>query len=375
MPYQILHIADVHLDMAFIGAESGLGGKRREQLREAFERSLRLAQERRVDAVCIAGDLYEDGRSGPDRAAYLRRVLGDIAPIRVFLAPGNHDPHTPASIYHQLASDPARTDNVFIFSRRAFAPVKLADGITLWGFAHVHDVDHDPAIGAFACEGAGTHVLLFHGSDRDRMPPGKDAIAPFSAMQIEQTGAAHAMLGHFHGMLQGPRYAYPGSLEPHTVAQDGRHTASLVSIADERVATEFIDVNRVRYDDVEVDVTPFGDSAELTNAVRARLGEPHDASTTVYSRVRLIGAAQNTLDLDAQAIQSDLRDAFPGIVVRDECEAFDYDAIVREGRTVRSEFVREMRETIAAASEAERPVYENALRFGMLAFSNRKIPA
>jgi hypothetical protein len=34
-----------------------------------------------------------------------------------------------------------------------------------------------------------------------------------------------------------------------------------------------------------------------------------------------------------------------------------------------------MREKIAAAPEAERPVFENALRFGMLAFSGRKIPA
>ena len=372
MPYRILHIADVHLDMAFIGADASLGSRRREQLREAFERSLQLAQERRVDALCIAGDLYEDGRSGPDRAAYLRRVLGALAPMRVFVSPGNHDPFTPTSIYQQIAP---MADNVVIFGRRAFAPVKLADGITLWGFAHEHDIDRDPAIAGFRCEGDGAHLLLFHGSDRDRIPPGKDPIAPFSPVEIERAGALHAMVGHFHGMMQGARYAYPGSLEPHNFAQDGRHTAALVAIDGGAVTTEFIDVNDVRYDDVEFDVGPFGDSAALTDALRARLGGDRDPNSTVYSRVRLIGGSQPTLDLDAVAIESDLRDAFEGTVVRDESAAFDYDLILREGRTVRSEFVRQMREKIASASEAERPVLENALRFGMLAFSGRKIPA
>lgn len=372
MPYRILHIADVHLDMAFIGADANLGSRRREQLREAFERSLQLAQERRVDALCIAGDLYEDGRSGPDRAAYLRRVLGALAPMRVFISPGNHDPFTPASIYQQIAQT---SDNVFIFGRRAFSPTKLADGITLWGFAHEHDVDHDPAFSGFRCEGAGTHLLLFHGSDRERIPPGQDPIAPFTSGEIERTGAQHAMVGHFHGMMQGTRYAYPGSLEPHNFAQDGRHTAALVTIEDGAVDTEFIDVNRVRYDDVEFDVASFGDSAALTDALRERLAVDRDPSNTVYSRVRLIGASQPTLDLDAGTIESDLREGFAGTVVRDESAAFDYDAILREGRTVRSEFVREMQEKIASASDEERPVFENALRFGMLAFSGRKIPA
>lgn len=372
MPYRILHIADVHLDMAFAGAGAALGRVHRKELEAAFERALALAKERRVDALCIAGDLYEDGRAGSDRAAYLRGVLGDLAPIRVFISPGNHDPHTPASMYDRMGAAP---DNVTIFGRRRFASATLADGLTLWGFGHEHAADRDPAIGDFTCEGPGTHLLLFHGSDRDHMPPDKDGVAPFSGAEIERTGAAYAMIGHFHGMLQTPRYAYPGSLEPHTVAQDGRHTASLVTVENGHVAAEFIDIARVRYVDVDVDVTQFGYRAELARAVEERVAAARAGEGATYCRVRLGGAAQDSLELDAPALEADLGERFPGTRVVDGSAAIDVDAHAREGPTVRAHFIRTMRERIAAAPPAERPLLEDALRYGMLAFARKSIPA
>src|SRR5580693_7690871 len=128
LSYRILHIADVHLETAFGGHEPAFGAKRRAQLRVAFERALALARERGVDAVCIAGDLYEDRHASPDTAAYLRRCLGDLAPIRVFLSPGNHDPCAAGSVYRQMQPLP---ENVVLFDERTFRPEQLADGLTL----------------------------------------------------------------------------------------------------------------------------------------------------------------------------------------------------------------------------------------------------
>lgn len=360
--------------MAFAGADAALGRRHREELRVAFERALALGRERRVDAVCIAGDLYEDGRSGRDTAAYLLRVLGDLAPVRVFISPGNHDPHTAASVYERIGEgDPPA--NVVVFGRRRFASATLADGLTLWGFGHEHDIDRDPAIGDFTCDGPGTHLLLFHGSDRDRMPPDKDGVAPFSDAEIERTGAAYAMVGHYHGMLQGRRYAYPGSLEPHTTAQDGRHTASVVTVDGGHVAAEFIDINKVRYADLDVDVEPFGDRVALERAVADAIAAASTGDGATYCRVRLSGAVQESLDLDPIALEAELGERFPGTRIVDDSASIDYDAALREGRTVRAQFVRAMRERIAQAAPADRAALEAALRYGMLAFARKSIPA
>lgn len=371
MAYRILHIADVHLDMAFAGLDAAHGKKRREQLRDAFERALALGEQRGVDAICIAGDLYEGERSGPDRAAYLQRVLGNLAPARVFISPGNHDPYTASSLYRQIAPLP---ENVTVFDTRRFARAALSDRIALWGFGHEREIDRDPAIGGFVCEGPGVHLLLFHGSDRDGMPPGKEAVAPFSAADIERTGALYAMVGHFHGMRQSARFGYPGSLEPHNYTQDGRHTACIITIDDDRIGYEFVDVNRVRYADVEFDVEGYGDSAALAAALKSRLGSTADSASPVYYRVHLIGEAAPTLDLDAEALETNLDELHPGIALVPEFATIDYAAVQREGYTVRSEFLRKMRETIESAPEDERPLFERALQYGMLAFAKKAIP-
>jgi len=368
--YRIAHIADVHLDMAFLSHGSD-GGRRRKELQDSFERALRVARERNVDALCIAGDLYEDGRAGPDRAQYLHRVLGALHPIRVFLAPGNHDPLTPSSVYRQMQPLPG---NVVVFDRRAFGRVQLTDDVALWGFGHQHPADRDPAIGNLRCDGAGTHLLLFHGSDRDAMPPGKEAVAPFSGDEIVRAGAVHAMVGHFHGMLRGKRHAYPGSLEPHNFAQDGRHTMSFVTVDGGRVDVEFVDANRVRYADLAVDVSPYADRSALAAAIAERLASLGADAEHLYARVRLAGVALPSLDVDLVFLGDALQPRFGDVEFVEDHVAFDFDAVLDEGRTVRSEFVREMRKRIDGAAGDDRALLERALSYGMLAFAGRTIP-
>jgi DNA repair protein SbcD/Mre11 len=370
LPYRILHVADVHLDMAFAGSDAGAGEARRAHLEGAFERVLELAAQRKADALCIAGDLYENRRSTPDRAAYLARVLGALAPMRVFISPGNHDPIDSASLYRLMAVP----GNVTIFDTRRFAAVALADGLTLWGCGHEFELDREPLLGGFKAQGKGTHLLLGHGSDREHMPPGKEAIAPFSGAEIAASRVAHAMLGHFHGMLQGKHYAYPGSPEPHHPGQSGRHTASLVTVEDGRVGLEFIDVNHTRFADADLDLSEFGDRAALADGVAARLRALAGRNgETVFCRVRLVGNALPTLDVDLAALARELAGDFPGASIEEAFTAIDPDAVAHEGYTVRAEFVRELQRRMEAAPEPERAELELALRYGLQAFAGKRL--
>lgn len=372
MPFCILHIADVHLDMSFAGAAPSFGAQRREQLREAFERALDLARARRVDAVCIAGDLYESDRSGPDRAAYLRRVLGELAPIRTFISPGNHDPYTASSLYRSLEPLP---DHVTIFKRRSMMPVKLADNLTLWGCGHERPLDRDPILSGLSCDGPGTHLLLFHGSDRERMPPNKESIGPFTLDDIARSGATYAMVGHFHGLSQTTRYEYPGSLEPHTRAHDGRHTAALLTVEGGRVWPEFIDVNRTTYFDESFDLSAAADAADLEQRLRSKLSELVTEPGKQFCRLRLVGVARPTLDLAPPELEAKLAADFPGLELVEEFGRFDVDALESEGRTVRAEFVKRMRAKLAAALPEERALLERALEYGLLAFAGKGLHA
>ncbi|MBN2004214.1 MAG: metallophosphoesterase [Anaerolineae bacterium] len=91
---KLLHLSNLHFDAAF----PALGPTRHADLRAALGRILALARERKVDAVTIAGDLYEQEYAPPDTAAFLAQQFARLAPIRVFIAPGARDPYTNDSL-------------------------------------------------------------------------------------------------------------------------------------------------------------------------------------------------------------------------------------------------------------------------------------
>jgi len=57
---RFLHTADVHLDSSLSSRSAAVRGRLRDASRLAFQRLADLALAERVDAVLIAGDLFDD---------------------------------------------------------------------------------------------------------------------------------------------------------------------------------------------------------------------------------------------------------------------------------------------------------------------------
>jgi DNA repair protein SbcD/Mre11 len=129
---RILLVSDVHLDSPFAWAKRDVSRKRRQGLRDALANCIQLAIERRVDVICCGGDLFEHDRVSPDTGQFLRAQFERVLPIRVFIAPGNHDWFGPESLYSYVRWSP----NVHVFKDRSLTPVTIVDGLTLWGGAH-----------------------------------------------------------------------------------------------------------------------------------------------------------------------------------------------------------------------------------------------
>ena len=95
---RFVHAADLHLDSPFTGlravAPGEVSGALRSATFEVYDRIVDLCIEERVDALLVAGDVYD----GADRSlrAQLKFVDGlrrlDEAGIRSFICHGNHDP-------------------------------------------------------------------------------------------------------------------------------------------------------------------------------------------------------------------------------------------------------------------------------------------
>ena len=94
---RFVHAADLHLDSPFRGlreVEPAVGAELREATFAAYDKIIDLCLAEKVDALLVAGDIY-DGRDRSLRAQLRFRDglqrLAD-AGIRSFVCHGNHDP-------------------------------------------------------------------------------------------------------------------------------------------------------------------------------------------------------------------------------------------------------------------------------------------
>ena len=357
---KIVHFADLHLDAGFAwaGADGAAARRRRQSLRDSLLSIAALVRKVDVGVLSCGGDLYEHDRVTPDTARFLRATFADLAPRRVYLAPGNHDWYGPDSLYALVDWSP----NVHVFGEPRLNPVQLADGLTLWGAAHCAPANTGNFFDGFRAHGPGVHVALCHAAERTGLSVqggDKQPHAPFDAGDIERAGLAHAFLGHYHRPRDAARHTYPGNPDPLAFGEDGERGAVVATIAaDGRVARERRVVAQTAAHDLPLDVTGCASRQDVldrvTRKVRDHLTRAIDDRHGV-ARLTVAGELHPDVDLQEADLRRELRESFDAVQIRFGAlhAGYDIEAISREP-TVRGQFVRDVRAAGLAEDEARR---------------------
>lgn len=332
--------SDLHLDAPFAWMGAGaVARERRNAQRRVLQKIAALVESENADALLCGGDLYEHDLFTPDTGAFLCKVFGELAPRRVFLAPGNHDWFGPNSLY----ATERWPENVHIFQEDRLQPVELDDGLTLWGAAHRAPANTNGFLDHFNVEREGVHLALFHGAESGLLhfeAEGKRPHAPFREEQIVASGLHHAFVGHYHRPRHTHYLTYPGNPEPLSFGEDGDRGAVVATInSDGSVTRVPHNVAETSVGDLRVDVSGATSRSDVLGRVAAELG-----SMRGIARVFVTGEISADVDYgmaDLQALRPPGVDACQ-FVVR-TTPAYDLEAIALE-RTVRGEFVREVQE-------------------------------
>jgi len=371
---RILHLADLHLDRSFAGLSvaPSEAAKRREELRAALRRIVDLALQFDVDAVTVGGDLYEHERASSDTGNFIAGEFARLAPKRVLIAPGNHDPYVPDSLYWRL-DWPA---NVHIFQTMSWEPVELSDNVTLWGAGHRGPAIRDNLVATLSVKPGRTNIALLHASDISAVPEGKPAHCPFTSEDIDRSGLDFALLGHYHELRlkpqESPRYAYPGSPEPLDFSEAGDHHILLLTANGAGLSCVPHKINEVVYQTSAIDITGMSTSDAIRKAI-CSLAED-DAAARAIMRVTLTGQPESDLDLDLNALLQSTHDRFRYLdpIIDKTDTPFDLEQIEEES-TTRGAFVRMLQQQITAAPSAELLTLQNALYYGLRAFAGQEI--
>lgn len=338
---KVVHFSDLHLDtpFAWAGASGDVARRRREALRTTLGNIIDLTRQVGADALFCGGDLYEHERFTPDTAEFLRSSFASLGSTPVFLAPGNHDYYDSRSIYALKKW----SDNVHIFTTPRLEPVRLNDGITLWGAAHRVPANTPGFLDDFEATGDGVHIALFHGSDRtwwsEQDDGTKQPHAPFEAQQIPASGLHHAFLGHYHKPRDGDYHTYPGNPDPLEFGEEGERGAVVATInGDGTIVRERHRVAVTRIHEISLDVTGTTNRGEVRERLLA-LTEGLDG----LARLTVHGELDPNVELHLGDLDDLLRGTFDAHQVRlgEIHTTYDFE-MIRQEPTVKGRFVNDV---------------------------------
>lgn len=245
---RFLHLADVHLDTAFEGRSERLREDLREALRTAFERAVDCAIDEGVQAVLLAGDLFDDDRLSVATEAFLVDQVERLcnAGIDTVYTTGNHDPGGSGF----RAADIEWPTGFHYVDERSPTTIDVAgpDGevcgrIVAAGHVDSHESanlvarfpkidDPLPTIGL-----AHTHVTSA------AQVEAHDRYAPCTVEDLRAVEYDYWALGHIHARQQVDEEAqawYPGNLQGRSPRETGPRGGLLVTLgADREPEVEF----------------------------------------------------------------------------------------------------------------------------------------
>ncbi|HJN43273.1 MAG: phosphoesterase [Acidobacteria bacterium] len=300
MTFRFVHAADLHLDSPFKGireTERRVADILRRATFEAYERVIELCVDRRVDALLVAGDIF-DGADG-SLAAQIHFVRGlerlDAAGIRAFICHGNHDPLDGWGA--RLTMPPS----VHQFGEHAEAvPVdpQSSTGPVVCGVSYPTREIRSSLLPGFPPPAPGRVTIgMLHANVG--ASTGHEAYAPCTVEELAATGYDYWALGHVHTRAilrdEAPLVAYPGNTQGRHPNERGARGVYLVQVDDRggqvTISQEFVATDRVRWEQVDLQIDGIDDDTALFGRLQTLVDDlvaQADGRYLVY-RVRLEG--------------------------------------------------------------------------------------
>jgi DNA repair exonuclease SbcCD nuclease subunit len=338
--------------------------RRRTEVWQTFCRSLELARDREVDLVTVGGDLWEEEHVKPDTRRSVLHALAEVE-VPVLVIAGNHDPLISGGNWYRAI--PELPDNVALVQAASLERHEFGD-VVLWGASWMGGVGGDlspEVIRSATVDSSQRNILLIHGTLMNTLFADDSSYCPFSEQDVSEAGFDLCLAGHIHAAQQAGRVVYPGSIEPLTSAETGRHCVAVVDADATRLDVELVDVARFRYVDVVVPCDGATSSAQVQSLLNNALAGL-DGHT--YVRAHLSGAVPASVSLDLEGLRSRAEDTLADLVVVDETHAdWDLERLAAEP-TIRGLYVKKLLDRLAKTSLDEQAPIELAIDLGLRAF-------
>lgn len=297
MAFRFVHTADIHLDSplrSLAMRNATLAELVGDASRQAFVAIVDLCLAERVDALVIAGDLYDGDQTSMKTARFLAAQMARLhqAGVRVYMIRGNHD--AMSRITKQLVLP----DTVTIFGGRCQSVIQAGTGVDVafHGLSFAGPKAPESLLPKYAGprEGA-ANIGIMHTSLAGS--PGHDVYAPCSVADLHGHGFDYWALGHIHvrQVYSGAStLVMPGIPQGRDINEAGEKSVTLVTIRDDRsVENEERLTSVAQFERVSLDLTGASEWSEAIVRIRAGLEQSREVARSRYlvARLGLVGTS------------------------------------------------------------------------------------
>lgn len=344
---RFIHAADLHLDSPLHSValrDPSLGARLALASRGVLTRIVDLAIEQKVDALVLAGDVFDGAE--PDLAArsHLMAELARLgrADIPTVVIRGNHDALMDLERYGPLGKAVHLLDT----SRRSVT----IRGVDFHGLSHETTHSQQSALPRYPGPTAGRrNVGVMHTSLDGTI--GHDLYAPCSTADLMGHGFDYWALGHIHRRSaveqDGTWVVMPGIPQGRHIREPGVGSVTLVTMG-AATTVETIPIARLAFGSLEIDMGGLDDGTARVDAVAAALAAAADAERDVALRITLRGGGAAAWADDPRTHLDSIAAGLDGVHI----ESVRFTDLARsEGNQLASSLLQLMQE------EADKPAF------------------
>ncbi len=269
MTVSFIHTADWQIGKQFGKISGDIAALLRESRFSAIKKIARMANEHHVDAILVAGDVFEANEVSDTT---LRRALNEMCEYKGpwVLLPGNHDPALAQSVWTRIARLPEKTENIILATEPK--PIFVADGrLVIFPSPLKRRHEFNDLTEWYENYNVNENVFkvgLAHGSMRGFLPESAEIHNMISSNRAETASLDYLALGDWHGQLEiSPKIWYAGTPEQDRFHDNDSGNALLVSLTEKgnHPAVVSMPIGTYRWHSIEFQIYSEADIAALND--------------------------------------------------------------------------------------------------------------
>jgi len=340
--------------------------ERKAELLHTFIRMVDYAVEQDVQAVIIAGDLFD----GNKITQTTRNAVYDQISAHPFLdfyyLQGNHDSKSFLTSMEQVP------DNLKLFDERWRTYCLNPNGagnVSISG-VELNRENCDSVCHSLVLDADNFNIVVMHGQESERR--GKDKTEIIALKDLRNKGIDYLALGHIHKYKEEKLdsrgvYCYCGCLEGRGFDECGEHGFVLLDIdeVNKTCRRTFIPFACRQLEEVTVNISECLTSSDITNRIGAVLQEEKISSRNLV-KVVLTGEVDVDCEKDMDLLCKRFQDSFYFLKMEDASKwKVDYQAYALDV-SLKGEFIR----AVCAAQDIAEEDKATVIRYGICALAD-----